>query len=220
MNFQTVIPDLKWFMRIISEFEESSSPKRTSCGVIFGKLIQFLHQYWTDFHSSWVSWGYVHTVPDTETKHCRNCTGKGFRSHYERYFRNNFCSGPGLLCSIFKRCNTCNRTEHLFLLTLYRISFSDALFLYLVQCQLIAWQLQDKCRMLSGSLLHKAWFLFTANSTTTTQKQSDYVIEQSSFPLIAFVLTQNWSLSWSKLALSLVSIKPITTKTTTNFESK
>ena len=34
--------------------------------------------------------------------------------------------------------------------------------------------------------LCKAWFPFTANFTTTTQKQRDYVAEQSSFPLIAF----------------------------------
>ena len=50
----------------------------------------------------------------------------------------------------------------------------------------------------------KAWLPFTANSTTTTQKQSDYVVERSSFPLIVlfcFVLflNQNWSLSWSEL---------------------
>ena len=40
------------------------------------------------------------------------------------------------------------------------------------------------------------------------KKQSDYVVEHSSFPLTAncFVLTQNWSFSLSKLALSLVSI--------------
>ena len=31
---------------------------------------------------------------------------------------------------------------------------------------------------------HKAWFLFTANSTITHKKQSDYVVEQSSFPLV------------------------------------
>ena len=31
------------------------------------------------------------------------------------------------------------------------------------------------------------WLPFTANSTTTTQKQSDYVVERSSFPLIALV---------------------------------
>ena len=31
----------------------------------------------------------------------------------------------------------------------------------------------------------KAWFPFTANYTTTTQTQSDYVVEQSSFTLIA-----------------------------------
>ena len=32
---------------------------------------------------------------------------------------------------------------------------------------------------------HKAWFPFTANSTTTTQKQSDYQVDKSSFTLIA-----------------------------------
>ena len=32
---------------------------------------------------------------------------------------------------------------------------------------------------------NEAWFPFTANSTTTTQKQSDYVVELSSLPLIA-----------------------------------
>ena len=32
---------------------------------------------------------------------------------------------------------------------------------------------------------HKAWFPFTANSTTKTQKQSDYKVDKSSFTLIA-----------------------------------
>ena len=37
----------------------------------------------------------------------------------------------------------------------------------------------------SGHGRSKAWFPFTANVTTKTQKQSDYIVEQSSFPLIA-----------------------------------
>ena len=47
---------VKWFLRTNSAFEESSSPKITSVGVRCGKLIWFLHQCWTDFHSFWVSW--------------------------------------------------------------------------------------------------------------------------------------------------------------------
>ena len=42
----------------------------------------------------------------------------------------------------------------------------------------------------------KPGFHYTANATTTTKKQSDYKVEQSSFTLIAF-LTRKWSLSWS-----------------------
>ena len=33
------------------------------------------------------------------------------------------------------------------------------------------------------------------------KKQNNYVAEQPSFPTNRFVLAQNWSLSWSKLAL-------------------
>ena len=40
------------------------------------------------------------------------------------------------------------------------------------------------CFLLSQTNDFKAWFPFAANSTTTTQK-SDYVVEQSSFTLIA-----------------------------------
>ena len=65
----------------------------------------------------------------------RDCAGQSLCSYLECYFRNNFCSGAGLLCSIFERCNTCNETELLFLFTLYRISFFDALFHYQVQCE-------------------------------------------------------------------------------------
>ena len=78
--------------------------------------------------------GYVHTVPDSETER-KNCTKKGFCSHWEHYFRNNFCSGAGLLCSVSKRYNICNAMEHLFLFTLYQISFCDAPFHHLVQCK-------------------------------------------------------------------------------------
>ena len=45
-------------------------------------------------------------------KQCRRkFIGTGFCSHWGCYFRNNFCSRAGLLCSIFKRCNTCSGTE-------------------------------------------------------------------------------------------------------------
>ena len=64
---------------------------------------------------------------------CTNCIAKGFCSHQESYFWNNSCSRAGLLCSIFKRCNTCNATEHLFLFTVYRIRFCDASFHYRAQ---------------------------------------------------------------------------------------
>ena len=73
----------------------------------------------------------------------------------------------------------------------------------------------------NGYLFHsKAWFPFTANSTTTTQKTKRLCAWAVILPANCFVLIENWSLSWSKLALGLVSIKPITTTTTTNFESK
>ena len=56
-------------------------------------------------------------------------------------------------------------------------------------------------------------FHYTTNATTTTQKQSDYEVEQSSFTLIA--------LFWLEIGRcrgrNWLSIKPITTKTTTNY---
>ena len=65
-------------------------------------------------------------------------------------------------------------------------------------------------------------FHYTANATTTTQKRSDYKVEQSSFTLIALFWVEigrcrgrNWLKAW--FPLGLVSIKPISTTTTTNF---
>ena len=47
----------------------------------------------------------------------------------------------------------------------------------------------------------KAWFPFTANSTTTTQKTKRWCGWAVILPANRFVLTENWLLSWSKLAL-------------------
>ena len=44
---------------------------------------------------------------------------------------------------------------------------------------------QNVFRNIKAVPCSKARFPLTANFTTTTQKQSDYVFEQSSFPLIA-----------------------------------
>ena len=59
-------------------------------------------------------------------------------------------------------------------------------------CQIVyAWFPLDRNRRLrkrwrtSGGLTFKPGFHYTANATTTTQKQSDYKVEQSSFTLIA-----------------------------------
>ena len=57
---------------------------------------------------------------------------------------------------------------------------------------------------------------------TKTKRLCDWSVI---LPTNRFVLAQNWSLSWSNLALwkpglSLVSIEPISTRTTTNFEPK
>ena len=70
----------------------------------------------------------VKAVSESETEHCRQFIGIGFCSHQECYFWNNFCSRAGLHCSIFKRCTTCNATEHSFLFTMYRISFFLSLY--------------------------------------------------------------------------------------------
>ena len=83
----------------------------------------------------------------------------------------------------------------------------------------------------SKSLILIDWYIVkpgfhnTSNATTMTQKQSDYKVEQSSFTLntlfslkIGRCRGRNW-LNGNQ-ALSLVSIKPITTTTTTNFELK
>ena len=50
-------------------------------------------------------------------------------------------------------------------------------------------------------LYSQAWFPFTANSTTTTQKTKRLCGWAVILPTNRFVLAQNWSLSWPKLAL-------------------
>ena len=58
----------------------------------------------------------------------------------------------------------------------------------------------------------KAWFPFTANSTTMTQKQIDYVVEQSFFPLIGCFD--------SKLVVVVVEIGFMETRLKSSFKGK
>ena len=72
----------------------------------------------------------------------------------------------------------------------------------------------------------KAWFPFTANSTTTTQKTKKtkrLCAWSVILPTNRFVLAQNWSLSWSNLALWKPGLKPgfhHTTNTTTTTQKQ
>ena len=59
----------------------------------------------------------------------------------------------------------------------------------LIESLLIGDQYLDKLmfclKPIDFTLIFKPGFHYTANATTTTQKQSDYKVEQSSFTLIA-----------------------------------
>ena len=61
----------------------------------------------------------------------------------------------------------------------------------------------------------KAWFPFKANSTTTTQKTERLCGWAVILPTNRFVSAQNWSLSWSKLALWKPALKLLTYRSQT-----
>ena len=71
--------------------------------------------------------------------------------------------------------------------------------LKLLRCVVIGWNEKESIILtVSFQLPFKPGFHYTANATTTTQKQSDYKVEQSSFTLIAFF--------YSKLVVVVVVI--------------